>query len=387
MNRLQPRLFLILVPALTLGALLDHAVVAYRNAIRQPAVTVQPAATVTTTLPTAPGPGIADAMQSVPPAAAAAMAPKSLSAILAERDPRQRTSDLEAFINNLGRGEYGDALKRIRRIPGSNERDLASRLLVARWVQTDPEAALNFAASNRGFEYIADDVFQTEAAGDVQMALERAKGLPDSDLRYMALRGVLSFMADTDPAGALRLAQSLGEFPGNEPLSSMIYRQWATNDPQAAALQAMQQGADNSWRSPVYQVARTWANADPTAAANWSIGLTDPQAQARSIGQVMRQWTREDVTAAANWVNALPQGGTYDAAAAALATSLAGNDPQSAVNWAQNIADTAARNGALERISREIMWRDPANGAAVLQAAGVPPNLIPVPRPPGSRGR
>ena len=317
----------------------------------------------------------------------AAKSSKTLAAILEERDPRQRTSDLEAFINNLGRGDYADALRRIRRIPGSNERDLASRLLVARWVQTDPEAALNFAASNRGFEYVADDVFETEAAGDLQMALERAKALPDSDLRYMALRGVLSFMADNDPAGALRLAQSLGEFPGNEPLSSVIYRQWATNDPQAAALQAMQQGGDGGWRSPVYQVARTWANSDPTAAANWSIGLTDPQAQARSIGQVMRQWSREDVTAAANWVNALPPGSTYDAAAGALAVSLAGNDPQSAVGWAQNIADVNARNTALERISREVMWRDPANGAATLQAIGVPANLIPAPHPPAQRTR
>ena len=310
---------------------------------------------------------------------------KSLDAILAERDPRQRASDLEAFINGLSPSDYADALRRIRKIPGNNERDLASRLLVARWVQTDPEAALNFASSNRGFEYIADDVFQAEAALDLQGALDRAKALADTNLRYMALRGVLSFIADTDPSGALALAQSLGDFPGNEPLSSVLYRQWATNDPQAAALQAIQDAAgNNSWRSPVSQVARTWASQDPMAAANWSISLTDPEAAARSISQVMRQWARDDSTAAANWVNALPPGSSYDAAAAALAFSIAANDPQTAVSWADNIADAAARTSALQRVSREVMWRDPTNGAAILQAAGVPADLIPQP---GQRGR
>jgi hypothetical protein len=312
---------------------------------------------------------------------------KDLATILAERDRRQRTSDLEAFINNLAPGEYGNALKAIRRMPSTNERDLASRLLVARWVQTDPEAALNFAASNRGYEYVADDVFQTEAATDLTGALDRAKAITNPDLRYQALLGVLSFMADSNPAGALQLANGLGDFPGNEPLSNVIYRQWATNDPQAAAVAAMQAGGDTGWRSPVFQVARTWASEDPMAAANWSIGLTDPQAQARSIAQVMRQWTREDVSAAANWVNSLPPGSSYDAAAAGLATSLAANHPQDAVSWAQNIADPNMRADALQRVGREVMWRNPTNGAQILESAGVPANLIPQPGTPGQRPR
>ena len=300
---------------------------------------------------------------------------KSLDVILAERDPRLRTTDLEEFINNLGPRDYGEALKRIRKIPGNNDRELASRLLVSRWVQSDPEAALQFAASNRGYEYIADNVFEQSAALDVQAALERAKSLPNADLRYNALRGVLSFIADSDPTGALGLAQTFGDFPGNEPLSSVIYRQWAANDPQAAALQATQDPA-GGWRSPVGQVVRTWAQQDPAAAANWSLSLADAEAQSRSISQVMRQWSREDLTAAANWINSLPPGASHDTAVAALAYSIAAIDPQNAISWIGSITDETARNTALQRISREVMWRDPANGSAILQAAGVPANFI-----------
>src|SRR5262249_44038079 len=134
-----------------------------------------------------PSIGVVEETAEPSPASIAKTGPKSLAAILEERDRRKRMSDLEALINGLAPNEYGDALRRIRRIPSTNERDLASRLLIAHWVQTDPEAALNFAAANRGYEYVADDVFQTEAATDLQGALERAKALANPDLRYQAL--------------------------------------------------------------------------------------------------------------------------------------------------------------------------------------------------------
>ena len=147
-------------------------------------------------------------------AASVAASRKSLDAILALPEPRQRTRDLQAFVNALSPNEFADALKRIRQMTGSNERELASRLLIAQWVQTDPDGALQFAAANRGFEYLAEDVFQQRAATDFQSALTKAQEIPGSDLRYRALRGVLSFKADTDPAGAIQLAQTLGEFRG-----------------------------------------------------------------------------------------------------------------------------------------------------------------------------
>lgn len=315
---------------------------------------------------------------------------KALEAILKETDPRQRMTDLQSFINTLKPGEYSDALKRIRRLPGSSDRDLASRLLISQWVQSDPNGALQFAASNAGYENIAEDVFQQEAANGVQGAIDRAMALPNPDLRYQALRGIVSYLADTDPNAALVLAQKAGDFPGNEPLTNLAYREWASVEPAAAAAQAAKDSSGGGWRSPVNQVVRTWAGQDPAAAANWSLSLGDPQTSSRAITQAVRQWARADMSAAANWVTGLSDGQAHDSASAAMASALAPNDPQAAVNWANGIADENARNAALQRLSREVMWRDPTNGAAVLQAAGVPANLIPPPgqgRPPFPPGR
>lgn len=378
-TKLNPWYLLIVGGAVAVGAVVDHAFTRSSDSVRavdNGPVVSQPVVAART----APEPETKSAEAAKPEAPVVASRAKSLNTILAERDPRQRTKDLQAFINGLSRSDFADALKRVQRIPGSNERELASRLLVARWIQDDPEAALNFASSNRGFEYMADDAFESLASVDLQAALDRAKAIPGPNTRYMALRGVLSFMAESDPAAALAIAQSLGDFPGNEPLASVIYRQWATVDPQAAALQAAQSGVFGSgWNSPISQVARTWAADDPMSAANWAMSLTDPQAEARTMSQVMREWARDDLNSAMNWVNSLPPGSSYDAAAAALAIAMAGTNLQDAIAWANNIANSDARTNALERISREVMWRDPTNGQATLQAAGVPPNLIPPP--------
>ena len=314
-----------------------------------------------------------------PDAGASAASPNtagSLDAILAQDDPRQRLRDLQAFIDSVPAAGFADALRRIRQITSSNERLLASRLLVAQWVQTDPDGALQFAAGNAGFEYLAEDVFQSFAAKNFDAAIQRAEAMPGTELRYRALRGIVTFKADTDPQGAIKLAYSLGEFRGNEPLASVVYRQWAATDPKSAALAASQQGQGDGWRSPLVPVVQTWAEQDPVAAANWSITLDNTQAQANSLAQVMRQWTREDPNAAANWIHSLDPGTSRDAAVAGLAQSLVTRDPQTALSWIGTITDDAARNRTLQRISGVVMWRDPQNGAALLQAAGLPPEQI-----------
>jgi hypothetical protein len=310
---------------------------------------------------------------------------KSLDEILKGRNSGNRTKELEEFARNLNSSEFGAALKKLRQMPEGQARDLASGLLVARWIETDPEAALQFAAQNRDFDYIASAVFQQMAADNLPSALARAQAITDPNSRYQALRGVLSFMADQDPMGALRLAGSLGPFPNNEPLSQVIYRQWSATDPQAAAAQAAQDQVGSGWRSPVGQVLRTWANQDPLAAIAWSTSQPDSEAQARDIGQIIRQWGRSDLAAAANWVNTVPTGSVRDAAAASLAFSIAATDPSAALGWAQSIADATQRENAMQRLTREIMYRNPSSGAAILQAAGVPQNLIP-PAPAPNQG-
>jgi hypothetical protein len=377
--------------ALLAGILLDRFIQTARSSSsRENAVATSGSSANSPTKPSGDGTSsdslsnISVSLSGAPTTARTFTSKASLDTILAQHDPQQRVRDLQAFISTIALSEYGDALKRIRQITNSNERELASRLLLTQWAQTDPDGALQFAAGNRGFEYVAEDVFQQLAAADFESAITRAQAIPGNDLRYRALRGALAFKADTDPRGALALAKTLGDFRDHESLASAIYRQWAAVDPQAAAMEAA--GTDlpeEPWRSPVNSVVQTWAAQDPAAAAKWSLSLADTQTQTRSVSQVVREWSRQDPTAAANWIHTLESGAARDAAVAGLAQALAATDPQTALNWVGSIADETTRSRTLQRVSGIVMWRDPQNGPALLEAAGLPPDRIPRPR----RGR
>jgi hypothetical protein len=368
MNALTPQIALT-AAAIVVGVLLDRLILSHRatasgdNAIVAPAAPEVAPSNATTVSNSAP-------VVMKRKAETASGGRPGLDGILAEHDPRQRTRDLQAYVNALQPREYADALKRMKQIAGSNERELASRLLVAQWVATDPEGALQFAAANRGYEYLADDVFQQRAATDFQSALAQPQEIPGNDLRYRALRGVLSFRADTDPAGAIQLAQTFGQFPGNEPLGSALYRQWAGFDPQgAAAYASAQQGqGGGGWRSPINQVVSTWAQQDPVAAANWSLSLSDSEAQLRSLSQVMRDWGRQDPTGTANWIHTLPAGVQHDTAVAGFAESMAFADPQNALNWIGTITDDAVRQRALQ--ARVDGWQKTVETVAVNRYLG-----------------
>jgi hypothetical protein len=379
----------VVLVALLLGGVIGHAMIGGGNS--SPLAVKANSETVTSKsaakLADRPLTPAASTGSSTDAAAPAAMR-KSLDQIMKGRNSSERTKELEDFAGNIAPSDIGAALKELHKMPEGSTRELAERLLVARWAGTDPEGALKFAAQNHDFDYITSDVFQQLASDDMQGALARAQSMTDPNARYQALRGVLSFMADQDPLGALRLANTFGNFANNEPLSQVIYRQWSAVDPQAAAAQAALDGSSGSpWRSPVSQVLRNWASQDPLAAIAWSNSVADPATQARDIGQIVREWSRDDQSAAANWVNTLPPGSTRDAAAASLAFSLGGTDPSGAIGWAESISDTAQRDSAMQRLTREIMFRNPSNGAAILQAAGVPQNMIPTIPPNAGGGR
>jgi hypothetical protein len=296
--------------------------------------------------------------------------------IIKDRKNRQRVSALTDYVNHLSAADFSSASLFTRDLPHGADRDLATGLLVARWAELDPEGALAFAASHKGFEQITEQVFQDLAANDLHGALTRAQAMSDPGSRYQALRGALSVMAESEPAGAVQLAESSGNFARSEPLSQMIYRQWSATDPQAAATAAEQDASTSGWRSPLAQVIRTWSSQDPQSALSYALTIGDPAAQARSVSDIVRRWSEQDANAAATWINTVPAGAARDAAVAALASAVSSTDIPAAVGWAQSISDNTARTSALQRVSRRVLWRDPDNGLATLQGAGVPMEIL-----------
>jgi hypothetical protein len=301
---------------------------------------------------------------------------KTLADILKDRKGRNRIAELTAYVDHLSTGDFAAALLATRKLARGSDRELATQLLAARWAELDPDGALAFASSHKEFPDLTSDVFQQLASGDLQSALARAQSIGDSSMRYQALRGALSVMAEQDPVGALQLAGTYGDFPHAEPLTQMIYRQWSSTDPAAAAAVAAQDSSSSGWRSPLGQVVRTWATDDPQGALNYALTMSDPSTQAHSVGEIVRQWGNQDPTAAASWINTMSPGPARDAAAAALASAVSSTDLSAAVGWADSISDESLRTSALQRVGRRVLASDPTNGAATLTSAGFPPQIV-----------
>lgn len=302
--------------------------------------------------------------------------PGGLDRILKNRRSPNRFRALTDYVNGLSSADLAAALLATRQLPYGADRDLATRLLVSRWAELDPEAALAFAAAHKGFDDLTGAVFEHLATDDVASALARAREISDPSQRYQAYRGALSVMAESDPAGAVRFASTLENFRHNEPLSQTIYRQWSSTDPLSAASLAAQDTSNSGWRSPLGQVVRTWAGQDPQGALNFATTISDPATQDRTVGDVVRRWSDQDPAAAGSWINGLPAGSVRDSAAAAYASSVSSTDLSAAVGWAQSITDQNARTAALQQVSRRVLRRDPTNGAATLVSAGVPATIL-----------
>ena len=184
-------------------------------------------------------------------------------------------------------------------------------------------------------------------------------------------------MAEGDPAGALQFAASDGDFARNEPLTQALYRQWSATDPLAAANAAAQDSSGTGWRSPLGAGIRGPGRAeDPQAALNYALTISDSSAQSRSVGDICAALGRHGSDRGGTWINSMPAGPARDAAVAAFASAVSSTDLQAAVGWAQSISDETARTSALQRVSRRVLWRDPDNGLATLQGAGVPPEIL-----------
>ena len=137
--------------------------------------------------------------------------PGSLSDVLAIADPLQRYEALLAFIKNLNADEIEGYLDELRPAKGKMdaEANLLRRLLLAKWTQEDPDAALASLSSASGKQAYADAdaVLGTLAAMDPARAAAWLADPENSLLRQpwmgaMLSRAVAEQWAQQDHAGS-----------------------------------------------------------------------------------------------------------------------------------------------------------------------------------------
>jgi hypothetical protein len=147
------------------------------------------------------------------------------------------------------------------------------------------------------------------AAKDPEAALAAAMKLPEGDERNQALSAVCLGLAQTDPADAVKMAQTLNL--GNQPGGVMesLVQQWAATDLASVLDWANSQPAGYQRDGFTTRIAYVMSQSDPAGAANLVLNQISPgPAQDEAVMTVLNQWGNQNLVAATTWVKGFPEG-------------------------------------------------------------------------------
>ncbi len=266
------------------------------------------------------------------------------------------------------------------------------------WVKRDPEAALRalgprlLKAGNRVydlsdgmkawfkkepgrlFDWMGEDpklaaFMDHDFAGRLGSDLDRDKSadmvlaLPDPDLRYRVLRGMLTRGGSSDQEGIAKWIDRLQDADLRARLirdANQITFMNSTQDNLPLAL-LMPSGAEREKR--LIELTTDWAERDPAAALAWLKNHDEPKValavQVASLGGIAQD---EPQTALAAW-SSMPAGAAREQAADAITKGWASRDPAQAAAWwaAQAVAREGKQDlpwGTAEAIMEKWTIRD-----------------------------
>lgn len=362
-------------------------------------------------------------------AKAAAKAKGDLNSILKERNMSKRAGQLIEYYNSLSPAELMEEAKRLNSLSW-DDRMVASNLLFAKWAETAPVQAMEF-ANKLGFRSMMEkgtilqtwssmnpeaaaayynenrNIMNDRSAGIIagewarlnpEAALEWSKNLTGRN-RENALRSLFSSFADTDPAAAAQRAASLSE---EELSGSNVYgtiaAQWAKKDWAAAeawlsTLPADQQESarqraveslaitqvagmaeGEAKNNAVAAVARAMAVENPAMAADLILKNSSGEQgrqSGRAVGEVIGSWVYSDPAAAKSWITSLSEGSVKDSALMAYAMQSPSTDYLEKINMTSGMSNERMREFATEMAARNWMREDSQAAQAWIESSNL----------------
>ena len=322
-----------------------------------------------------------------------------LSALNDRMNRIRRTRDIYDAILKMSPDELASAVAVAAKLPKKYHYEVLQPL-VARWAESDPRAAAEFALSfdlkQQGS--LVSEVAISWADADPRTAKEWALSLPPGRLRDTAISSVASRSAQRDVAGALSWIAQLPEGKSKQQAQREVAFQWSRTDPRAAVDYIMKnqppsvQDRDYSYISLI----QTWVQKDSQQALEWTRQLADekmrgvvlegiigvlaaqePQRAAGLLAEfptdrrlsatttVAKVWARSDPDQAAAWALGLPEDNVSANAMGNIVGVIAENDLAKATSLLEQLPPGASRDMAVGNFTFRAMEIDPANAAAL----------------------
>ena len=256
-----------------------------------------------------------------------------------------------------------------------SRRDIESRVAM-RWMQRDPEAALEFVLG-----------LDEEQAGQI---LQRSSWSVMENNLDAAIRLLPRLPADVQPGVRSQIAQRLAV--SRSPAEAQAFIRQFEYEPGFARLQASlisgvaqtdvvlarqmaDQVADQDARDSAYlTVISQHAQTNAQEAASWIDRIGGEAQRAQAISMVAQYWASQDIDAAVRWASAQPAGTARDDAVMRLAMHWEGGGRR-ALELAGSIQDEQKRGQAQMGIVIRMAGKDRARARELLDGLDLPDNL------------
>lgn len=282
-----------------------------------------------------------------------------LEEIVRGENPLDRNRALLAFLDQLGPGDFEEAVAHFRSLGITESRFGEYALLLSAWAKADPLAALTYAKENTGSNFATSTILTAWASADPEAAIRWAETNHDGEGANPYLAGIIRSLAGTDPLRATQLltgmprSQERGEaldafLPHLLKQGSEATRAWI----ESLTDDALRNGA-------MMRTADQLAAADPAGTAAWL--LANPsEATQRRMDNVYSAWAQKDEQAAVSSLAALPSGENRSNALRGVVSSVAIKNPQAAVSVMNRFP-----NDVNDRVVRNFVWHSFGNDPSV----------------------
>jgi hypothetical protein len=318
-------------------------------------------------------------------------------------NPLDRNRALLAFIDQLGPGDFEEAVAHFRSLGMTDDRMGEYGLLLSAWAKADPLSALVFAQQNTRNRFATDTILTTWASIDPEAAIRWAETNHTGDGANPNLAGIIRGLAATDPQRATELLTGMPRSSerGQALNAMMPYLRTQGNEATRAWIEGL---SDDSLRNGAMMQAAEWlAATDPAGTVAWLLA-TPGEATDRRMDDVYSTWARSNEQAAMSSMATLPAGKVRSNALRGIVTSVAmqdpskavsimdrypsdvnddvvrnviwhafGTDPSLAVNQIARIADAGYRDRMYVRTVSRWMERDPTAASAWMQSNALSP--------------
>ena len=313
-----------------------------------------------------------------------------LKKVMAQEDDLFRMQQFLRLLETLDNvDDIKAALKVIASSRGGGRGPFGSRMtefamLMAKFAQLDPKAAMAYAAEQEGGEKFAATYSAlrawTKNAPDAALAwaqtegakikMDFGRGSGDGAQTNFALIGVLTQLARTDLEKAMAVAgrTEFGDAGGRavDGLASELVSQRGAEGARTAAVNLPEGSFKNQI---IQQLAGRLSRDDPKGTVDWVMSAATGDTKRRALGEAVDNWAEKDPAAAGTFLASQKPAPEMDSAISQYARTIAKTEPAKAWEWAQTIQDAERKTDTLGRVAGDWLRTDAAAAKQAIAAS------------------